>query len=53
MTTRMNFHKRKAKRREEAIMRQEFYDSQLPKAKIRRAEMRRGESKKEIARLTA
>lgn len=42
---------RRKERRLEAIERQEYYDSLSTKAKIAWAESRRGESKKELARL--
>ena len=42
---------RRAERREEAASRQDFYNSLDLSTKISRAEGRRGESKKELAKL--
>jgi len=52
MTTRAKFTKRRDKRREEAIKRQKARDSRSDAEQRQLLTTRRGESKKELARLT-
>lgn len=51
MTKRMNHKHRRKQRAEEAGVRQSEYDSLSVGEKIKRAESRRGESRKELRRL--
>jgi len=51
MSTRKNFKERRASRTAEAIERQAGYDASTTESKIAMCKVRRGESKKELARL--
>lgn len=53
MTTRKNFRKRREARTAEAAERQIGYDAATTQSKIAICKTRRGESKKELARLGA
>ncbi len=53
MTTRKNFRKRRTTRIAEASERQAGYDAATTESKIAICELRRGESKHELARLRA
>ena len=52
MTTRKNFSDRVKARQSEALVRQEEYDALTKEQKIQRASARRGNSAKELRRLT-